>query len=271
MFPSHWYNVSVTMRNTGNTDWSPNGNYVLASFSPEMNMTWGVNRVALSSTVWSTTSTTFNFQVRAPAAPGSYNFYWRMLQEGVGWFGLGAYVSVTVREPVNNAQLMSQSIPDQVRVDQAHEVVVTMRNNGDLPWTRAQQYTLMSQAPHNNMTWGVSRVLLPVDTVNPGESATFRFAVTAPLAANSYSSQWGMQREGYGSFGASTSVVSVNVRDLINNAQPVEQRVVSQMVAGQSFTASVTMVNIGESTWTRDKQYTLMAQSPHNNTTWGFN
>jgi hypothetical protein len=69
----------------------------------------------------------------------------------------------------------------------------------------------MSQNPDNNVTWGVSRVALPVDNIAPGQSATFNFQVTAPSNPGSYAMQWGMQREGYGSFGPGTTPVTINV------------------------------------------------------------
>jgi hypothetical protein len=33
-------------------------------------------------------STTFTFQVTAPHAAGEYDFAWRMVREGVTWFGV---------------------------------------------------------------------------------------------------------------------------------------------------------------------------------------
>ena len=238
-----------------------------------MNTTWGLNRVELATSQTGPGNTaTFNFQVRAPSAPGTYTFQWQMLQEGSEWFGVATYpITVTVREPLNNAELTGQNIATGARTGQRQEVTVTMRNNGETAWTRAQQYTLMAQNPHNNTTWGLNRVPLPVDTVNPGESATFRFDVTAPATAGQYASQWGMQREGYGSFGASTNNVTVNVTEPVNNAQPVSQTVLTQVEAGKSYTVSVTMVNNGETTWTRAQNYILMSRYPWNDMSWGLN
>jgi hypothetical protein len=175
------YNVSVTFKNTGNTDWTTSGNYVLASVSPDLNMTWGVNRVPVPNAfVPSGGSATFNFQVRAPAATGSYAFGWRMLQDGVGFFGLSSSMTVTVREPINNAMPAVPSVATQMETGKPYSVSVTMVNNGESTWTRDKQYTLMSLSPANNTTWGFNRVPLPVDNVAPGQSATFNFQVTAP-------------------------------------------------------------------------------------------
>jgi RHS repeat-associated protein len=273
MFPNGLYNVSVTMKNTGNTDWTQSGNYVLASTDPEMNMTWGVNRVALpTSVVWSTTSVTFNFPVRAPATVGDYPFRWRMLHEGVGWFGLGTTVTKTVREPLNNAMPGPQSVATQMETGKPYAVSVTMINNGESTWTRAQEYTLMSLSPDNNFTWGFHRVALPVDSVPPGQSATFSFQVTAPVNAGDYAFQWGMQRERYGGFGATANPVTVKVvapPPLVNNAQAVGMTVPARMVTGQRYNVAVTLRNSGTTTWTPGEFYRLGSQNPQDNTTWG--
>ena len=44
------YTVSVTMRNSGTTTWAP-GSHVLGSENPVDNVTWGLSRVALTTSV----------------------------------------------------------------------------------------------------------------------------------------------------------------------------------------------------------------------------
>lgn len=82
------YSVSVTMRNSGSTTWTSDV-YRLGSQSPQDNTVWGFNRVYLptGTTVAPGYDYTFYFNVTAPATAGSYNFQWRMVQEGVGGFG----------------------------------------------------------------------------------------------------------------------------------------------------------------------------------------
>jgi hypothetical protein len=92
------YSVSVTMRNTGTTTWNASSTYKLGSQNPQDNTTWGLNRVNLSSTVVAGANATFTFSITAPPTAGSYNFQWRMLQEGAGYFGASSTnvaVSVT--------------------------------------------------------------------------------------------------------------------------------------------------------------------------------
>jgi thermolysin len=82
------YNVSVTMRNSGTTTWTSDV-YRLSSQNPQDNSVWGFYRVYLpaGTTVPPGSDYTFYFTVTAPSMAGSYNFQWRMVQEGVAEFG----------------------------------------------------------------------------------------------------------------------------------------------------------------------------------------
>jgi hypothetical protein len=81
------YTVSVRMRNTGTVPWSAGENYRLGSISPLDNETWGLRRVALTTPVVPGAEVTLTFTVKAPRSEGEYDFQWRMVQDGVDWFG----------------------------------------------------------------------------------------------------------------------------------------------------------------------------------------
>jgi hypothetical protein len=85
-------NVGVTMQNTGSSYWAPVSQdpynpFRLGAQNPQDNTIWGFNRVELQSSVPPGNSYTFSFTITAPSTPGTYNFQWRMVQEGVQWFG----------------------------------------------------------------------------------------------------------------------------------------------------------------------------------------
>ncbi|HWT03608.1 MAG TPA: M4 family metallopeptidase [Pyrinomonadaceae bacterium] len=82
------YSVSVTMYNSGTTTWTSDV-YKLGAQNPHDNVTWGTHRIYLpyGTTVSPGSYYTFYFNVTAPSTPGYYNFQWRMVQEGVEWFG----------------------------------------------------------------------------------------------------------------------------------------------------------------------------------------
>lgn len=81
------YTVSVRMRNTGTAVWTPAENYRIGSVNPVDNEIWGFRRVAVPGDITPGAEATFTFALKAPRTPGEYNFQWRMVQDGVAWFG----------------------------------------------------------------------------------------------------------------------------------------------------------------------------------------
>jgi hypothetical protein len=83
------YSVSVTMQNTGTATWTAAGLYRLGATNPYDNTTWGTNRVSLAGadSIATGQQKTFTWTVQAPATAGTYSFQWRMVQDGVTWFG----------------------------------------------------------------------------------------------------------------------------------------------------------------------------------------
>ena len=73
------YNVSISLKNTGTTAWD-DVNYRLMSQNLLGNNTWGKTNVKLNpgETVAVGATKVFNFSVKAPAAPGTYNFQWQI-------------------------------------------------------------------------------------------------------------------------------------------------------------------------------------------------
>jgi len=96
------FTATITMNNSGGTVWTNTGAnaYKLGSQNPQDNTTWGFNRVAMpSSPVNVGANATFTFTATAPMTAGAYVFSWRMLQEGVQWFGDTYTTFVTVVMP----------------------------------------------------------------------------------------------------------------------------------------------------------------------------
>jgi hypothetical protein len=77
----------------------------LGSQNPQDNSTWGFNRVSLpSSPIAAGQNATFTFTAAAPMTAGVYAFSWRMVQDGVQWFGdtFTAYITVVMPGPGTN-------------------------------------------------------------------------------------------------------------------------------------------------------------------------
>jgi hypothetical protein len=88
MNPGTQHTVTIRMKNTGSSTWSDSTQHRLGSQNPQDNLTWGTGRVGIGATpVAPGQEKTFQFTVKAPATPGTYNFQWRMLRELVEWFG----------------------------------------------------------------------------------------------------------------------------------------------------------------------------------------
>jgi hypothetical protein len=98
MVAGQTYQVSVTMKNNGTKTWKQAENFRLGSQNPQDNATWGTGRVNMNAgeQIAAGQNKTFTFNVVAPSAAGTYNFQWKMLQEGVQWFG-GTSTNVAVQ------------------------------------------------------------------------------------------------------------------------------------------------------------------------------
>ncbi|HYV05544.1 MAG TPA: NBR1-Ig-like domain-containing protein, partial [Blastocatellia bacterium] len=211
MTPGQTTTLDVSMFNSGETTWSTANNFWLGSQNPQDNLTWGINRVPLPNPVPPGSQVYIPFTITAPTTPGTYNFRWRMVQDGVEWFGdLTDNIPITVLANTNQAQFVSQSVTNLMTAYEPYQVSITMKNTGNTTWQAGTGYRLGSQNLQDNTTWGTNRVVLP-NSVAPGSQVTITFYVTAP-AAGTYNFQWRMLKEGVEWFGDLTTNVSVRVR-----------------------------------------------------------
>jgi RHS repeat-associated protein len=271
MLPGQTYAASVTMKNTGTTTWTTATAYHLGSQNPQDNSTWGTPRVLLPTgvSVAPGANVTFSFNVTAPNTAGTYNFQWRMVQDGVEWFGVNT-TNFTVKVGINDAAFVSQNVPTVMAPGQTYAVSVTLQNSGGTTWTPGAAYKLGSQNPQDNTTWGTNRVYLPAGTsVAPGSSVTISFSVTAPNTAGTYNFQWKMVQDNVGWFGANSLNLSVKVG--LNDAHFISQNVPTVMNPGQTYAVSVTMQNTGGRTWSQATSHRLGSQNTQDNTIWGMN
>lgn len=266
MAPGQTYAVSVTLRNTGAWTWRTTSPYRLGSQNPENNTTWGASRVDLPHDILPGETHTFNFNVTAPVTTGSYNFQWRMVVDnGFGWFG-PATPNVVVKNGLNDAQFVAQSIPSTMVPGQTYPVGVTMRNTGGAVWAASTGYRLGPENPQDNVTWGVWRIPPPT-AVAAGQDVTFSFNAIAPTTPGVYNFQWKMLQEGVQWFGPLTPNATVAV-GAVDHSEFVSQNVPTSMAASQAYAVSVTMKNAGGTTWNPGEHY-LRVQNPQDNPNWG--
>ena len=98
MAPGETKSVSVTMRNRG-VLWNSARGYKLGAVGDSDPFT-GTTRQLLSSEVEPSGTVTFTFNLTAPTTPGTYTTDWRMVREGVTWFGATCSKTITVSSPV---------------------------------------------------------------------------------------------------------------------------------------------------------------------------
>jgi hypothetical protein len=99
MTPGATYRVQLRFANTGWRTWRAADGVRPGVQMPMDNLNWGGQRAVLAADVPSGETATFDFNVRAPSAPGVYSFSWRMLQEGVAIFGEASPVISVRVEP----------------------------------------------------------------------------------------------------------------------------------------------------------------------------
>ena len=126
LVPGQSAQAQVTMQNLGGTTWTSTGSnpFRLGAQNPQDNSTWGLNRVELPHDVAPGDEVTFSFPITSPAAPGTYHFQWRMVQELVTWFGdFTADVPVIVAPVLRT--MTTAVTPDPTPIGRAVMVTVT--------------------------------------------------------------------------------------------------------------------------------------------------
>jgi hypothetical protein len=87
MIPGHTYSVSVTMKNTGTTTWTKAEGYKLGAVGDSDPFAGGRHDLSDSDAIAPGQSRTFSFTMTAPVLESTYTTDWRMVHEGVRWFG----------------------------------------------------------------------------------------------------------------------------------------------------------------------------------------
>lgn len=154
--------VSVTMRNTGTTTWRAAKGFALGSQNPQDNAVWGFNRWPLERDVPPNAKVVFSHKIAAPPTGGA-EFQWRMVQDGVAWFGAstaGARISVgPAVEPEVCARLRQQMVDTKQQIAELKEMMTgSPRNDAGL---RAQIANLKRSLTRINDSAATSGCTLP--------------------------------------------------------------------------------------------------------------
>lgn len=251
------YEVSITFKNNGRgAYWYGNenttSNHKLGSWNPADNMTWGLNRVPVvtepGTAIGYTGTYTFTFRVTAPSVAGTYRFQWRMLQEGVAWFGATSPdTAITVSAPPPRPTLNIQRSPSPMLAGRSYTVTHNSTEATSLSYNctaRGTGYNGSGSVPVNGSFSGVA------------DAAWAHYPSTCVWTASGP--------------GGSVSV-NETMTTLANNAEIVSQSIPAEMVPGQTYNIGIRVRNTGNTTWSAESNYRLGSQNPENNTLWGPN
>jgi hypothetical protein len=168
-------NVSIVMKNTGNTYWYNTGKYSvnLGTTSPQdrssqfATNTWlGTSRPAkmTESVVAPGQNATFNFTVKAPATANIYNESFSLVAEGWSWFGQSATKSVNVggaTPPPSPPTPPTSTTPNYLAPNQGLSINSSIVSpNG--------KYRLIMQADGNMVLYSPNRPIWWTGTQNTG-------------------------------------------------------------------------------------------------------
>jgi hypothetical protein len=155
---------------------------------------------------------------------------------------LGAPSDLQPPVSVDDAMIVSSSLPTTIPFAGSATAQVVVKNTGTTTWTRADGYKL--GAVGDSDPFAASRVELPDGVaVAPGAQATFQIALNAPAQAGPQVSDWRMVREHVRWFGATTTqTITVAAFDL-SQAQIFNS---PADIASWPETAKITKLDFGD-------------------------
>jgi hypothetical protein len=213
LFAGMKYDVSVTMRNTGDMDWIGGSAIRLGAVgdaSGDAAKFSGLRIYVPSGVVVHPGEIyTFYFTMTAPSTAGTYVPAYRMVWDGYRWFGDTASRTISVKTAITNSSFSLNTIPGSMRPGSSYSVNLTVTNTGNVDWTERDLFRL--GALGDAAKFDEVRQYLPSGVVvHPGESYTFRFYMTAPASSGTYYPAYQMVWEGHQWFGYRfTKVVNV--------------------------------------------------------------
>ncbi|MEK6325726.1 MAG: putative Ig domain-containing protein, partial [Acidobacteriota bacterium] len=112
-------------------------------------------------------------------------------------------LSITVIAPATglDSQFISQDVPTNLNPGQSFFATIRWINTGSKEWNGAAGFSVISQNPTNNATWGGNNVPWFGLPLAPGEQMELLFQAFAPSRAGTYDFQWQLYQQGSGSFG----------------------------------------------------------------------
>jgi cysteine-rich repeat protein len=268
MAPNETRAITITVRNTGFATW-PAANFKLVSKDANLNF-WSNNSADLKVAVPPNGTTSFTFNIKAPAAAGTYPIFREMKDyTAIGDFRTYNYcvqqnIVVNGATPLDS-QVVSTTFPSVMGPGQVKAVDVVMKNTGTDTWTNDGSFILYSLNDPIGL-WGLTQKAVTAVTTN-GQNTTISFNITAPAAGGTYAHHWQLRHiagQNQGFFGA---IINLPVTVDPNQPVPYASQVVSQgipalVTVGTTNTFTVTMKNTGTQPWNTTNFMLYTVNSP---------
>lgn len=196
------------MQNSGNTTWREVDGFKLIVITDDCALLpAGIATMTSGAVVQPGQSYTFNFILTAPGSLTTCSFSVKMT-DGVVPFGALVSSSIQIVDPVNDANILSHTIPVKMFVGQTLGVDITVRNRGNTTWMPGGAYHLGVNSDPCGMF--VVQPINPLEAVSPNKNTSILTWVTAPGSPGSCAFELQMTEDGSGAFGTKLNF-TVNV------------------------------------------------------------
>lgn len=198
MAKGHFYPVTINVRNDGGDTWSAANFYRLGAVNDNDVFAQTRHLIPNEQSISAGQVARFDFIMQAPDTVGDYLSDWRMVHDGVTWFGLTFARTVRVVEAYRQSAVISNTIPQVMEINKTYNVNITLKNTGNTSWNDSGdnygQYRL--GAVEDNDPFASGRIMIPPGRIiRPGEEYTFTFQMTAPGTPGSFVTDWSMLQE----------------------------------------------------------------------------
>lgn len=198
------FTVSVTFANLGENIWTRADGYKLGVVddSDPFRLPSGDVRVWLPEgvSIPKYSLYTFEFTLIAPSEPNVYTTDWRMIREGVCWFGRTFTHQIEVKPvPSHSAVVENINIPSTMNCGASYPASIIMRNTGSHVWSASTgcKLGMVGDSDPFFPAGTDPRIYLPEGIViHPNETFEFRFELKAPLEPDTYYTDWRMVQDG---------------------------------------------------------------------------
>lgn len=271
--PGQTANIDIKIKNVGTTAWSNKAGYRLVIAAAGPGLSYDAERIELGADelIAPGDIKTFSISITAPNTPSSYPFEWYLYRNAERIHkDVLTKASITVVDPLNRSQFVSQLVPDKIEPDSERRVIIQFKNAGKTSWSAKNGYRLtLINSPK---VWGLTNVEQSEPIVLPGEVATFIFTLRAPAQKGNYNIQSQMHSDNV-AFGEQSPPVIITVSHLAAHALQaafISQAVPKVLTAGETYEVKVVMKNTGNTVWTTN-DYKLGIKNPDDSLIWLIN